>query len=107
MELTIDQYKDALKKVSTKTKEEQYMLLDISYDRKFILPFKQAIAVMEALEGAMLFKEPYSGPPQLKPIEDDISMRPFSESELKNVKVAMLMKLPLNDIKKIVQESTS
>jgi hypothetical protein len=102
MELTADIYADALKKVSIKTKEEQYMLMEFGYDKKCVVPLKQAVTIIECLENAQLFDENYgSKTPTLKPVQNEFRFRMFSEKELKDVKVAMLLDIPLQDIQKL------
>lgn len=99
MELTTETYKAALKKVAAKPKEEQYMLLEFHYTRRVILPMKNALAIIAALEGANLIEDEDYGVPTFIPITKEFSFRLIPEKELNQIKVAVMLQVPMSEIK--------
>jgi hypothetical protein len=97
---TLAELKEAEKKIP-KEKHESYFLIDVSYDKKFVVPYKQGIALMSAMEGGYYFMDNWEKPPTFRPLEGDITIRPISEEEIKAIKVAQLLQLSLSEVKKI------
>lgn len=103
MTLTKDDYQGALKKMP-KGPKESYLLVTLRYDRQFVLPYKQGIALMEALESAMMYESAYSSPPKYQPIGDEVSITPMSEETINDIKVAKLLNIS-QDTAKLIRES--
>lgn len=104
MTLTKDDYQEALKQLS-KSPKETYLLVSVRYDKQFIFPYKQGIAVLEALEHAMVYDSAYSGPPTYKPITDEITINLMPSETLNDIKVAQLLNINM-DTAKLIREST-
>ena len=102
--ITTDDLDKAIKAVRAEKKAESYVRIDKKYGTFLVLPYKQGMAFMQALEGAEIFEEPYSGPPQRKPISDLFAMRPMSRQEYEDFKVAELLGIPYADAKRIRQQ---
>lgn len=86
-------YNEALKKLqSTKTKEN-YMTFELSYDKKIVLPYRDGIAFLGALNTAESLKEPYGGD-QHRITEFDrqsIVVKVLSHDEYIRIKIAALL----------------
>ena len=104
MTLTKNDYQEALKQIS-KGPKEAYLMISFRYDRQLIFPYKQGIAVMEALEHAMIYDSAYSGPPTYTPITDEVSINLISAETINDIKVARLLNISQGDAKNI-REST-
>ena len=102
--ITADDLNKAIKAVRAEKKAESYVRIDKEYGTFLVLPYKQGLAFMQALEGAEIFEERYSGPPQCKPISDLFAMRPMSREEYEDYKVAELLGIPYADAKRIRQQ---
>lgn len=100
MELTKEDYLKAAK-AATKVKKESYFLVQFTYDNGFVLPYKQGIQLIEAMEGSYLFRDRYDKPPTFKPIEDEFTIRVMSEDEITSIKVAQILNISLNEAKKL------
>lgn len=103
MSLTISDYQEALKKMP-KGHKESYLMVSFRYDRHFVLPYKQGVALMEALESAMMYESSYSSPPKYQPMGDEISITPMSEETINDIKVAKLLNIS-QDTAKMIRES--
>lgn len=100
MELTKEDYLKASKQI-TKTKEEMYLLVSVSYDIKLVLPYKQGMELISSLEHAMVFRDRYDKPPLYKPVEDELTIRPMSTREINQIKVAQLLGVTIDTAKKL------
>lgn len=98
MELTKEDYLKAAKSVD-KAKKESYFLIQFNYDNGFVLPYKQGIKLIEAMEGAYLFRDKHYKPPVFKPVEDEFIIRLMSEDELTSIKVAQILNIGFSEAK--------
>ena len=104
-DITADDLDKATKAVRAEKKAESYVRIDDKeYASFLVLPYKQGLAFMQALEGAEIFEERYGGPPQCKPISDLFAMCPMSRQEYEDYKVAELLGIPYADAKRIRQQ---
>jgi len=104
MSLTISDYQAALKKIP-KDPKESYLLISFRYSVNFVLPYKQGIAFMEALEGAMVYESSYSSPPKYQPINEEVTINTMSVENINDIKVAKLLNIS-QDTAKTIREST-
>jgi hypothetical protein len=104
MTLTNVDFQNAKKKLA-KTKEEKYLMMEFSYDRKLILPYKKALEVLQGLEDAFVFCERWDKPPDFKPLSDELKCQPMTEEEITTIKVAQLLGISYSDAKKLKEET--
>lgn len=93
-------YAEALKKVSAIKPKENYMAIEMAYDRKVILPYKDGVAFMTALNSAEEFKESYNE--QSRIIEfsrDSIKVSLMSHAEYIRIKIAALLGVKPDEVK--------
>ena len=100
MESNRKKYEEALKSIS-KTKEEQYFLVDITYELKLILPFKKAMELMASLEEALVYIPSYSKAPNLKPLEKEITFYAMSKNQINDIRVANLLNITREEAEKM------
>lgn len=69
------------------------MLVEVAYDKKYILPYEDGIKLMAALEKAeQLYKE-YGKPARIQGIREPVDCRLFSYQEYERIKVATLLQV--------------
>lgn len=76
-------------------------MISFRYDRQLIFPYKQGIAVMEALEHAMVYDSAYSEPPKYKPITDEVAISLVSSETINDIKVALLLNITQDSAKSL------
>lgn len=90
----------ALKKVRTEKNESYAKVCFSGNSNFFVIPLKQATALLSATEGGVEIQSYYSSPPEVKPLSQDfLSIHPFSSKELEMYRVAALLKLPISELK--------
>lgn len=93
-------YEQALKQVQAKKVKENYFLIEVSYDKKFILPHKAGVAFIEALSSAEQLKDPYKEPHSIIPLDRDaFTVRHFSQDEYEQYKIATLLGMSIDQVK--------
>jgi hypothetical protein len=92
-------YKEALKEVQG-TLKSGYISIRISYDKDIVLPHKEGIMLLQALEKAEEFNRPYgSSYPEAKQISSDsFTILPVSRKEYERFKIASLLKVQLSEV---------
>lgn len=104
MDLT--KYQEAVKELKAKKPTENYMIFILSYDTKIILPHKAALTFISALENAELVKDVYSDKCRITSLDKDaISSFFLSGEEYQQIKIANLLNVGLDDIKKLKQSA--
>ena len=104
MDLT--KYQETVKELNAKKPTENYMVFILSYDTKILLPHKAALTFISALENAELLKDSYSDKCQITPLDRDaISSSFLSGEEYQQIKIANLLNVGLDDIKKLKQSA--
>jgi hypothetical protein len=100
--MDLEKYQSAAKQVKAKKPPENYIVVNLSYDTKLILPHKAGLAFMAAIENAEVFKDSYSDKCRIIPLErDSINNSFMSDTEYQQIKIANLMDVSLSDIQKI------
>jgi hypothetical protein len=90
----------ALKQVQSTRPTENFIVVQISYDKKILLPYKQGIAFLATLEHAEMLYEPYSKPKAIKGVEEDtFQSRVFSRQDYEDIKVSTLLNITLDELK--------
>lgn len=100
MEFSRKNYEEALKSIS-KTKEEQFLMVDITYDLKLILPFKKAMEFIASLEEALVYIPSYSKAPNLKSLEKEITFYAISKDQINDIRVAKLLNITREEAEKM------
>lgn len=98
--MNIDEYQKALKVIQTKKPKEGYMVIEFGYSNKLILPHKEGITLLTALNSAEHFEENYSSVSHILPFDrTKLSASLMSAEEYQQYKIAALLNLPVRDIK--------
>jgi hypothetical protein len=95
------EFKEALKKVQSSKVKENMIVVELSYDKKLVMPYSQGIALLSALENSEQLTENYSEKKKtitgLSPKE--IKFTVMSRNEYEQIKIAMLLNVSLEDVK--------
>jgi len=87
------------RKLATQKPEANYMTIQIDYSKYLVLPFKEAIKVMEALENAEILYDN-----KIRPISKDddfFQATPIAAKHYQNHKMAQLLDVSYYDIAKL------
>ena len=94
------EYEAAMKKVVSIKPKENYLVIDIYYNHKIILPFKEGIAFLACLEKAEAINEEYSKPAIITSFNrDHLKTSIMSGEDYINHKVAALLNVSLEEVK--------
>ena len=93
-------YQDAVKKLQASKPKDNYLLCNISWDLNLVFPYKTGMAFIEAIGQAEKLVEEYNKPPGIQPIDrDKIQFRVLSAKEYEQIRIAQLLKVPLDTVK--------
>lgn len=99
--------KEAIKKVRAGTRAKgSYLVVHMSYDKKVVLPYKDGMAFMAALDSMELLDEEYStyGKHRIVPVDRGvINATPMSGDEYEYYKIAALLDMTFEDVKKMMK----
>ena len=100
-------YQEAVKKLQANKPKENYLICNISWDLKMVLPYKAGMVLMEALGQAERLVEEYSKPPSIQPLDRDrIGISILSAKEYEQIRIAQLLKVPLDTVKEYETNNT-
>ena len=87
-------YEEARKQVNAVKPKDNYVIFEMSYDRKMLLPQKAGLLLMEALTNMERLQDGYTDLPRIVPVDKgDFVLRPFSNEEYTQYKMAGLLGL--------------
>ena len=73
------------------TETPAYIVIEIDYDNKLIMPVEKGMAFMETWANSLNLKIRYEEPPQLVPVKKEFKVTFMSEEKLKEVKMAAVI----------------
>ena len=86
-------YTKSRKEIQARKPKSNYLLIDITYDKKYILPYEDGIKLMVALEKAEQLSKEYGNPARIHGIKEYIECRTFSSIEYERIKLAALLQV--------------
>ena len=93
------EYQEAVKKVSQIKPKENYMVIEMYYDNKLVLPYKDGLAFMSALVNAETLSEPYQQPHRITPLNrNTLKTSIMSGEEYAKHKIAALLNVTLEEL---------
>ena len=93
-------YLDALKKVASTKPKENYLVIEVYYNDKIILPYKDGIAFLSTLANAESFKEDYSKAAVISSFnKDHLKTSIMSGEDYARYKIAALLNVTIDEIK--------
>lgn len=97
-------YPEALKKVQTTKATENFMVIQMVYNTKLVLPYKDGLVFMTALGSAEQLNEPYDTPHRITGLNrDTIKSYVMSHKEYERYKIAALLNIPHTEVEAFEQ----
>lgn len=94
------EYEQAMKKVVSIKPKENYLVIDIYYHEKIILPYKDGIAFLATLANAESYKDEYNKPSAITSFNKDLLKTSIiSGEDYINIKIANLLNVSLDEVK--------
>jgi hypothetical protein len=101
------EYQSAIKKLQATKPKDNYLLCNIAWDLKVVLPYKVGLALMESLGQAERLVDEYNKPPAIQPFDRDrITMSILSAKEYEQIRIAQLLKVTLDTVKEYETTNT-
>jgi len=92
-------YREALKKLQTAKPRDNYMLIKLSYETSLVLPHKDGLAFLGALNAAEQFNDPYNKPHTISELErSKIVVSPMSYIEYERYKIAAILNISVDEV---------
>lgn len=92
-------YNEALKKVTAIKPKENYLLIEISYDKTMVLPHKEGVLFLTSLANAELLEDSYGKPKRFTEFNKDmLKVSMLSAKEYQRIKIANLLKVDPKDL---------
>lgn len=103
-----EKYQAALKEVRTVKGRDNFMLIEISYDKKMVLPYKDGLTLMAALINAEELKKTYGDPGRINPWDmDALTTRIMSYTEYEQYKIAALLNITVEQVKEFAAQAST
>lgn len=94
------EYLEAVKTVRTTKIKENFMVIELSYSNKIILPYKDGITFLSSLNTAETLKEDYAQPHRIIPFARDmVKTSVMSGEEYEQYKIAALLNISIDEVK--------
>lgn len=101
-------YAEAKKTVQSSSVKEGYMLINLAYNTKIVLPHKAGVVFLESLALAEQLHEEYQKPHYIGSMNRDIfTTSLLSRQEYENYKMATLLGIAVSDLKAIAYSALS
>ena len=102
-------YQEALKQITAKKgARDNYMIVKFHYHIALLLPYKDAIGMLMALQAAEKIKNGYSDPTRILPLEpSDIEVQFLSYQEYDRIRIASLLNIPMKDLDGVIEQETA
>ena len=89
---------EAIAKVNSK-RPANFFLIELSYNKKLILPHDAGVAFINALKDAEMMTDDYGKQPWIGPMEKDtIRVSSLPHAHYEDIKVAALLNITLQDL---------
>lgn len=99
-------YKEALKKVQTSRQRENFLIVELDYNNKVLLPYKDGITLLSTLANAEQLSDRYGQTKSIGPLGmDSIKSYVLSASEYEQIKIAALLNVSVDEVKQFALEA--
>ena len=89
----------AVKKVRARKSQSNYMLVELAYDRKYILPYADGLKLMESLQNAeQLMTEYATRVTTIQSISEKVEFSAFPAAEYVRIKTAAILGVDAKEI---------
>jgi len=92
-------YEDALKKIYNKQQKDNFLIIEIDYQKNVLLPYDDGLKFLACLKNAELLTENYSKPKKIGSFDSsDFKTRILSRKEYEDIKVAGLLGITVEEL---------
>lgn len=92
-------YAQAVKEVTSSKLKPNLMVIELAYNMKVVLPYKDAMTLIAALENAEEYQDPYSGVHSIQSFDrTKLQIKIMPHSEYTDIKVAALLGLTMKEL---------
>jgi hypothetical protein len=107
-EINKESYETALKEVRADAVHMNYMLIELSYDKEIVLPYKDGQVFVSTLSKAEVLETGYNKPARITPVErSNIKISLMSHTEYEQHKIAALLNISVQQVKDFAEQKTS
>ena len=100
-------YQEAKKKLEASKTKDNFLMIRINYDMKFVLPYKDGIAFLSAFANAEQLKEPYDKNHRIVPFDpDSFTTQILSRQQYERYKIAALLGISHTAVEEMEREPT-
>ncbi len=93
-------YKQAIKLVQSSKTKENFMVIKLDYSKRLILPYKDGLAFLSALNNAEKLIFEYGSTTRIEAIDREfIESTVMSHEEYEQIKIANLLQVTLEEVK--------
>lgn len=90
----LEKYTKAKEDVAKQKVKDNFIIMQVSYDQKLVIPYKEGMELISALSKAEVIHLPYTGPHRIKPVEQDtFEFNVMSHVEYEKYKMIALLGL--------------
>lgn len=101
-----EQFDAAVKATKAEKPKDNFMIIEFRYDHKFVLPHKDGVALLASMANAERLQDGYNEPKRILELDrESISTRQFSRQEYERYKMAAILGVSPDDIKKYADEA--
>lgn len=98
-------YKEALKQTSAKSQGGNFLVFSFGWHSTFVLPYKEGMAFLAAMDLAEVYEDQHSGRPKIQPLSgNELRVEYLSQEQYRQIKMAQLMNVELDQLKGIQKE---
>ena len=93
-------YQEALKEVQSKVPKQNYLVMSFGYGNKYVLPYKDGMALMASMVNAEQLHEPYGEQHRITGVERGaVETHVMSHDAYTRIKIAALLGITPDEVK--------
>lgn len=92
-------YEEALKKLNAKKPKDNFLIVEMEYGKRLVLPYKDGLEFLSAIARAEHMSRSYEKPVVIQPIEQStIRVEVLSATDYERYKIAQLLGISLEEL---------
>ena len=95
-------YQEALKQTQASKNKENFILVSMGWDQKYVFPYKDGLAFIAAFENGFRLRENYDNATRFIPIDrNQLDFHVLSRQEYEDIQIAGLLNLKLSEVQEM------
>ena len=96
------EFTEALKKVQASKTPENFILVSLGWDQKYLFPYKEGMTLIAAFEKALRFKENYDSATRFLALDrNQMEFHVMSREEYEDIQIAGLLNLKVSEVREM------